>query len=100
MKRMRKVLPSAESQKPSMVNRSGDPALPNEPRTATSVKGLRASGEATAMTTSTKSYASTDGDDCENVISLGAAEVHRAANRRPAAAKDRKSTRLNSSHRC
>ena len=42
-------------EKPSAVKRCGDPALPKEPRTATSVKGLGASGEATATTTSTKS---------------------------------------------
>src|ERR1035438_6156333 len=68
MKRMRNMLPSAESQKPSTWSRSLEPAFPKEPATEASVNGFRARGESMYTETSTKSYADTAGADCENTI--------------------------------
>jgi len=53
MKRMRNVVPSLESQNPSTFNRSLEPALPNEPVTAASVKGFWTPGESVCMVIST-----------------------------------------------
>src|SRR5437879_5061069 len=72
MKRIRKTLPSGESQNPSTSVRWVPPDLRNEPKSVASVKGLRASGEATFTVTSTKSYASTLWAACEKDTSLGA----------------------------
>src|SRR5450631_3701848 len=71
MKRMRKTLPSVESQKPTPEVPSDEPSWEKNPVSEASINGFLTAGDATFHVISTKSKTATEAADCENTTGFG-----------------------------
>src|SRR5215475_12785010 len=82
MKRIRKTLPSTESQNPSTCHFLLPSVVSKFPSRVASVKGFAARGGSTLAVISRMSYASTTGADCEKETPAGGIVWQEIRNRR------------------